>query len=99
MFGRNPLPYQSPLIVTDQGRFRLSLSRRAAASAALASRRMSAGLAVASHQTAKGQTLGGLVSLPPSRHEGQPFEQVDILFVLQQGPVQRRDQLFRVALA
>src|SRR5690606_1490856 len=30
--------------------------------------------------------------------EGQPLEQVDVLFVLQQRAVQRRDHLFRVAL-
>jgi len=38
-----------------------ALSRRALPSGSLASRRTSAGLAVASLQSAKGQTFGGLV--------------------------------------
>src|ERR1700730_2056459 len=35
----------------------------------------------------------------PARHEGEALEQVHVLFVLDQGAVQRRDQLLGVALA
>src|SRR3954464_13767068 len=40
----------------------------------------------------------GLPPLPPG-HEGELLEQVDVLLVLEEGAVQRRDELPRIALA
>src|SRR5258708_5010004 len=52
---------------------------------------------LASWSQETGQGAGSTPFSP--RHEGQPLEQVHILLVLEQRPVQRRDQLLGVALA
>jgi len=59
--------YQSALIVTDQGRFRLSLNRRAPASAGLACAARAAGWRSPASKPPRGQTLGGLVSVSKRR--------------------------------
>src|SRR6516164_7104025 len=46
--------------------------------------------------TRREMTTSSSLALLPPRHERKTLKQVDVLFVLQQGAVQRRDQLLGV---